>query len=192
MAAQPNATMSVEEYLAFDRASETKHEYYDGEILAMAGASFAHNLIVGNTYTSLRGQLRGGNCRVILSDLRLFVQGTGLFAYPDLTVVCGQPRFGLGSPDILLNPTLIVEVLSSSTESHDRGKKFQQYRTIESLRGYLLIAQDTPRIEHFARQTSDLWLFSEAVGMEATLHLPSIDCELTLADIYQEVELASE
>lgn len=189
MAAQPNATMSVEEYLEFERASETKHEYYGGEVLAMAGASFVHNLIAMNTGASLHAQLRGKPCRVLPSDLRLFVQAANLFTYPDLTVVCGQPRFGPSAPDTLLNPKVIIEVLSPSTESHDRGRKFQYYRTIASLDEYVLITQETPRIEHFVRQANDLWLFSEAVGLDATLALPTIDCTLALADVYQEIAL---
>lgn len=189
MAAQPDATMSVEEYLAFERASETKHEYYGGEVTAMAGASFVHNLITMNTGASLHAQLRGKPCRVLPSDLRLFIQTADLFTYPDLTVVCGQPRFGPSAPDTLLNPKVIIEVLSPSTESHDRGRKFQHYRMIETLDEYVLIAQDTPRIEHFVRQTNGLWLFSEAIGPDATLALSAIDCALALAEVYQEVEL---
>ena len=191
MAVQPTPPMTPEEYLAFDRASETKHEYFDGEIVAMAGASYAHNLIVMNTGASLHAQLRGRPCRVLPSDLRLFMQMTNSFFYPDLTVVCGQPQFGYGSPDTLLNPAIVIEILSPSTEGDDRGRKFQQYRTIESLQEYLLIAQGTPRIEHFVRQTSDLWLFSESVGMEATAHLPTIDCALPLADVYQDVDFSA-
>jgi len=189
MAAQPNTAMSVEEYLEFERASETKHEYYGGEVLAMAGASYDHNLIVMSTGATLHNQLRGKPCRVLPSDLRIFVPTADIFAYPDLTVVCGQPSFGSGTPDTLLNPKVIIEVLSPSTESNDRGKKFQRYRTIESLDEYVLIAQEKSRIEHFVRQANDLWLFSEAVGLDATLHLPTIGCALTLADVYQEIEL---
>ena len=189
MAAEPITAMSVEEYLEFERASETKHEYYGGEVLAMAGASYDHNLIVMNTGATLHSQLRGKPCRVLPSDLRIFVPAADIFAYPDLTVVCGRPSFGPGTPDTLLNPKVIIEVPSPSTESHDRGKKFQHYRTIGSLDEYVLITQGTPRIEHFVRQANDLWLFSEAIGSEATLHLPTIDCALTLADVYQEVEL---
>lgn len=191
MAAQPKPPMTVEEYLAFDRASETKHEYFAGELLAMAGASYDHNLIVGNIGASLHEQLRGRACRVLLSSMRLLVQETMSFVYPDLSVVCGRPQLRDERRDVLLNPTIIIEVLSQSTEGHDRGLKFQEYRTIDSLREYLLVAQKAPRIEHFVRQTNDLWLFSESVGRETTLHLPTIDCALALADVYADVELST-
>ena len=191
MAAQPNA-MSVEEYLAFDRASETKHEYYAGELLAMAGASYDHNTIVGNTFASLRARLLGGPCRVNFSDLRVQIGVGGQFTYPDLTVVCGQPQFRDERRDVLLNPALIIEVLSPSTENYDRGMKFRQYRTIESLQDYLLIAQDAPRIEHYARQANGLWLFGEANGVLASMQIQSLTCTLPLTEIYQDVELPSD
>lgn len=189
MVANPQTGMTVEEYLAFERASETKHEYIDGEVLAMAGASFAHNLIVGNTIIGLGPQLRRGPCRVLPSDMRVLIEATGLFTYPDLTILCGQPLFGPDQPDTLLNPTALIEVLSPSTEAYDRGRKFQQYRSIPTLREYVLIAQDAYRIEHFARQEGDLWLFSEATDTEASLTLPALNCTLTLADVYAGVTL---
>lgn len=192
MAAQPNAPMTVEEYLTFDRASETKHEYFDGELLAMDGASYTHTLIVGNIAFGLHEQLRGRSCRVLMSSMRLLVQETTAFVYPDLTVICGQPQFRDERRDVLLNPTIIIGVLSQSTESHDRGQKFQEYRTIDSLREYVLVLQKAPRIEHFVRQTNNLWLFSESVAIESVLHLPTIDCTLALADIYQDVDLAGQ
>ncbi|HEY8602461.1 MAG TPA: Uma2 family endonuclease [Thermomicrobiales bacterium] len=188
MAAEPITAMSVEEYLEFERTSETKHEYYGGEVLAMARASYDHNTIVGNVFAGLRAQLRGKPCRVNFSDIRVQIPDSRLFIYPDLTVVCGQPQFRDERRDVLLNPKVIIEILSPSTESHDQGKKFQHYRTIESLDEYVLIAQDAPRIEHFVRQANDRWLFSEAIGIDATLALPTIDCTLPLAEVYQEVE----
>lgn len=192
MVAQPHATMTIEEYLAFDRASEIKHEYFGGEVFAMAGASYDHSTIVENTYTSLRTQLQGSPCRVKLSALRVQVGSSGLFAYPNLTVVCGPPQFRFGKRDVLINPALIVEVLSPSTEGYDRGRKFAHYRTIDSLQAYVLISQDDYRIEHFARQANGLWLLSDATGAGAVLHLHTINCSLTLADIYQETELSEQ
>jgi Uma2 family endonuclease len=192
MTAQPDAPMTPEEYLDFERASETKHEFYDGAVLAMVGASYAHNLIVMNTGSNLYVQLDGKPCRVLPSDLRVSVEAPNSFVYPGLTVVCGAPQFGYGSPDTLLNPTVIIEVLSHATENHDRGQKFRLYRAIESLQEYLLIAQDTPRIEHFVRQTNNLWLFSESVGIDATLHLPTIDSTLALARVYRDIELSDQ
>jgi len=192
MVAQPKATMTVEEYLAFDRASEVKHEYFGGEVFAMAGASYDHSTIVENTFASLRAQLQDGPCRVKLSDVRVQVGTSGLFAYPDLTVVCGLPQFQFGKRDVLVNPSVIVEVLSPSTEGYDRGKKFAAYRTIASLQVYVLISQDDYRVEHFARQANGLWVLSDAIGLQATLQLPTINCSLALADVYRETELAEQ
>lgn len=191
MAAQPRTGTSVEEYLAFERASAEKHEYRDGEIVAMVGASNAHNDIVGNVYTSLRTRLKPGPCRVKFSDLRVKVPDARLFTYPDLTVVCGKQQFSDDRQDTLLNPQLIVEVLSPSTAAYDRGMKFRHYRSIESLREYVLIEQDSQRIEHFVRQANDLWLFSDTIGPDATLTLPTLDCAIPFAEIYEEVVFAA-
>jgi Uma2 family endonuclease len=155
MAAEPITAMSVEEYLEFERASETKHEYYGGEVLAMAGASYDHNTIVGNIFATLHAQLRGKPCRVNFSDIRVPIPDSGLFTYPDLTVVCGPPQFRDERRDSLLNPKVIIEVLSPSTESHDRGKKFQHYRTIASLDEYVLIAQETLRFDTHVAELFD-------------------------------------
>ena len=187
MAAQPRAGVSVEDYLAFERASAEKHEYRAGAIVAMVGASYAHNTIVGNAFASLRTRLRDGSCRVNFSDLRVQIPGERFYTYPDLTVICGQPRFSDNRQDTLLNPQLIVEVLSPSTEAYDRGTKFQYYREIESLREYLLIAQDKARIELFSRQTGGLWTLSEAIGHGSTLRLAALDCVLPLSEVYEEV-----
>ena len=190
MAAGPETALTIEEYLAFERDSETKHEYGAGEVFAMAGGSFEHNLIVMNAYASLHAQLRGRPYRVLPSNMRVLNEGTGLFTYPDLTVISGQPRFlEAYRPDTLLNPTVIVEVLSPSTEGYDRGKKFQHYRTIRSLQEYLLIAQDDRRIEHYLRREDGFWLLSEAVGAEERVELPTIGCTLALADVYENVAL---
>lgn len=190
MTANLQTALTIEEYLAFERGSEIKHEYYAGEVFAKAGASFAHNLIVMNTGASLHAQLRGRPCRVLPSDLRVLIEATGLFAYPDITVICGQPRFfGADPPDTLLNPTVIVEVLSPSTEGYDRGKKFRHYRAVRSLQEYLLIAQDARRIERYVRREDGFWLFSEAVGAGETVELPTIACTLALADVYEGVTL---
>jgi len=187
MAAEPHAGMTVEEYLAFERASEEKHEYRDGEIVAMVGASYAHNTIVGNIFASLRARLRGGTCRVNFSDLRVQIPGGRFYTYPDLTVFCGQPRFSDDRQDTLLNPQIIIEVLSPSTEGYDRGMKLRHYRSIESLREYVLIEQGSQRIEHFVQQGNDLWLLSGISGPDATLHLPTLDCAIPFAEVYEEV-----
>lgn len=179
--------MTEEEYLAFERESELKHEFIDGEVYAMSGASRNHNLIVGSTLSALYGQLRGRPCETYPSDMKIRTPSTRSYSYPDITIVCGEPQFSDDERDVLLNPTLIVEVLSPSTERHDRGLKFQHYREIDSLQEYVLIAQDKPHIERFLRQDVGLWQFSEASGLDASLELPSVGCELNLAEIYERV-----
>lgn len=187
MSAQPKTYISVDQYLAGERLSDTKHEYYAGEVFAFAGASEQHNLIAGNVLASLHTQLRRRACTVYSSDMRVKVRRTGLYTYPDVVAVCGQAQFEDEERDTLLNPTVIIEVLLPSTENYDRGKKFQNYRTIDSLAEYLLIAQDTYRIEHYIRQPDQQWLLSEATALNATIDLPSINCTLLLADVYEKV-----
>ncbi|PDW03002.1 Uma2 family endonuclease [Candidatus Viridilinea mediisalina] len=189
MTVQPQRFMTEAEYLAFEQASTHKHEYYQGEIYAMTGGTEAHNLLAGNTHAALHAQLRRRECRVYNSDQRLKIMATGLYTYPDVTVVCGQPQFLEASRLNLINPTVIVEVLSPSTERYDRGMKFRHYRTIPALHDYLLIAQEEPRIEHYMRQDGDLWLLREAIGLTAQLELGSINCLLVLADVYEKVDL---
>jgi Uma2 family endonuclease len=156
----------------------------------MAGASRAHNLIVFNLAGVLGPQLQGRPCEAYISDMRVKVGDTGLYAYPDVVVVCGEPQFEDAQLDTLLNPTLIIEVLSPSTEAYDRGDKFVHYCQLESLLQYVLIAQDEARIERFDRQSDPLWLPSEAVGLGTTLSLASIGCELALSQVYERVKLA--
>lgn len=188
MTTQPQQALSEEEYLAFERTSLIKHEYYNGHIYAMTGAKAAHNLIAGNTLAALHQQLRPKPCRVYPSDMRVKVIKTGLHTYPDIVVVCGPPQFTDKSEDTLINPVVIIEVLSPSTERYDRGMKFQHYRAIDTLHEYVLIAQDHYHIEHFSRQDSELWLFQEATDSAAGLYIASIDCHLTLQDVYEKVE----
>jgi len=189
MAAHPQPRLSVEEYLELERTSEVRHEYYDGELFAMVGASEAHALIVTNLVGELRNQLRGRPCRIYANDVRVQVADTGLYTYPDVIVVCQGPKFfETEHRNTLLNPTLIAEVLSESTEAYDRGKKFDHYRTLESLTDYLLVAQDEAKIEHFTRHREG-WLLTVAKGLDGALSLPSIDCELRLAELYEWVEV---
>ncbi len=176
-----------DEYLALERASAVKHEWIDGEIVAMTGASAAHNLICASTAFVLYAQLRQRACRLYLSDMRVKIQATGLYTYPDLSVVCGDSQFSDEQCDTLLNPTLIIEVLSPTTERYDRGKKFQHYRKQASLREYVLIAQDRPHIERYLRQTDDSWQLIDAHGIDASLTLVSIGCTLQLAEVYEQV-----
>lgn len=190
MTAQPQEFISEEEYLLFERASQTKHEYYNGRVYAMTGAKAAHNLIAGNTLAALHRQLRTKPCQVYPSDMRVKVVKTGLNTYPDVVVVCGQPQFSDSVQDTLLNPVVIIEVLSASTERYDRGMKFQNYRTIDTLRDYILIAQDHYHIEHFSRQDSGAWVLQEATESTTGIYIPSIDCELNIQDVYEKVKIA--
>jgi len=192
MSTQPKPWYTPEEYLALERDSETKHEYFDGEIFAMAGATEPHVAIVTNLVISLGNQLKGRRCRVYSSDMRVKVSATGLYTYPDLAIVCGEREFEDDRRDTLLNPNVIIEVLSPSTEAYDRGKKFGHYRRIESLAEYLLVAQDTPRVERYLRQPDGDWLLHEAARMEDTVSLPTIHCELRLAEVFDGVDFAEE
>ncbi len=182
--ALPENFMTPEAYLKFERASETKHEYFGGEVFAMSGASSNHSTISGNAFAALHLQLRSQSCRVYQNDMRVRTPSM-LYTYPDISVVCGEPRFDDKAFDTLINPTLIIEVLSPSTERYDRGRKFQHYRTIETLQEYVLIAQDNPRIERYLRQPNDEWLLTDIQGLDAVLELPSIQCRLVFADTYE-------
>jgi len=189
MSSQPKRlAVTPEEYLAAERQAERKHEYLDGEVFAMSGASFAHVSIVANLTGHLFARLQGSPCRAFSSDLRVEVSRTGLYTYPDVVVVCGEPKFDDEHDDTLLNPRLIAEVLSPSTETYDRGKKFAHYRTLDSLAEYLLIAQDQSRVEQYIRQPSGDWLLHEATQMEETIRLPSIESEFALSDIYDKIQ----
>ncbi|MDE0681777.1 MAG: Uma2 family endonuclease [Candidatus Poribacteria bacterium] len=182
--------LTPEEYLAFERKATTKHEYLNGQIVAMSGASFAHNFLTMNVANQLYNQLIGGECQVAASDMRVKATQTGSYFYPDVVVVCGEPRAEDDTFDTLLNSTLIVEILSPSTETYDRGEKFEHYQQIASLKDYLLISQDKVHIEHYCRQGAG-WLQTESQGLEEVLPLLSIDCELRLEDVYRRVEVAS-
>ncbi|MGE0822514.1 MAG: Uma2 family endonuclease [Candidatus Binatia bacterium] len=183
--AQPRYT--PEHYLALERQAQHRSEYINGSIFAMAGASRQHNLIAGNIFGELRAQLRGRPCEVYINDMRVKVSVTGLYTYPDVIALCGEPTFEDAHVDTLLNPSVIVEVLSDSMEAYDRGEKFAHYRRLESLRDYVLIAQDKVRVEHYVRQ-GEQWVLSEASALSSTVPLSSISCEVTLRDIYERVE----
>jgi Uma2 family endonuclease len=187
MSALAHKVWTREEYLAFERASEEKHEYVAGEIYSMVGASNNHNIIVANLIITIGIQLRGRPCLVYPSDIWVGIPSVGSYTYPDVTAVCGTPEFEDAEVDILLNPTVIIEVLSPSTEMYDRGKKFQNYRTLASLKEYILVSQDTHRIEQFVRQENEQWLLTDAAGLDSSITLPSINCSLALADVYDKV-----
>lgn len=178
-----------DEYLVFERASDTKHEYWDGQIYDMAGASDNHETVKTNVVTSLNTQVRKRDCKVYSSDMRVKVDKR-TYNYPDVVVVCGERKFDDSEHvDTLLNPHVIVEILSPSTKDHDRGEKSRRYRTLESLQAYLLLAQDRAYAEVFTRQPDGGWLINEIKGLHATVALEAIGCTLVLADVYEKVEL---
>ncbi len=180
--------VTPQEYLERERHAETKSEYYDGVIVAMAGASPEHSAIAFNLSSALGPQLRSRGCRGFGSDLRVRVPQCNVYFYPDVTAACGEPQYeecsGLRA---LLNPTLIVEILSTSTEAVDRGEKFVCYQTLDSFNTYLLVAQHTPRVECYTRQADGSWRYEIVRGLDAVLTLETIGCTLRLADIYEDV-----
>ena len=178
---------TVDEYLALERASDEKHEYFDGEIFAMAGGSMQRSLIGANTVRELGNKLQDRPCRVFNSDMRVWCP-TGLRTYPDASVVCNQPQLEDSEKDTLLNPIVVVEVLSPSTEAYDRGRKFEIYKSIESLREYVLVAQDRAHVDCFTRQPSGGWLLTSATGLESSIEIPALECSIRLAEIYAQVE----
>jgi Uma2 family endonuclease len=187
MSTQPKAYLTPEQYLEIERHAEYKSEYYQGEMFAMAGAKEDHIVVVGNIFTSLHQQLRSRPCRVYSNDMRVAIGATGLYVYPDVVAVCAERQFLDDRNDTLRNPTLIVEVLSPSTEAYDRGAKFKHYRTIESLREYLLVASESVDVELHTRQPDGRWILTSTDRMEDVLDLDSIGCRLALADLYEKV-----
>jgi Uma2 family endonuclease len=188
MSSQPTTFLTPAEYLDLERKAERKSDYFQGEMFAMAGASPRHVEIVMNLVIELGRQLKGRPCRVYSSDLRLRVSPTGLYTYPDVLVLCGEARFADDQKDTVLNPTLIIEVLSDSTRDYDRGRKFQQYRALPSLREYLTVAQDGAHVEHWTRQPEDRWLLTEFSDLTQTIQLTCIGCVLPLAEVYDKID----
>jgi Uma2 family endonuclease len=178
--------VTPEQYLAIERKSEYKSEYLDGVIYAMSGASFEHNSIAMNLAAQLHSRLRDSPCRVVAADQRVCVAPTGLYTYPDIAIVCAEPQFLDGEFDTLLNPTVLIEVLSPSTEAYDRGKKFGHYRRIASLREYVLVAQDRVSVERYVRRGQD-WVLTEWNSLDESLRLDSIEGDVPLREIYAKV-----
>lgn len=183
--------LTPEEYITAERKATLKSEYLSGEIVAMSGASVAHNLITMNTANQLYNQLVEGRCRVFSSDMRVGIGAGVSYFYPDVSVVCEEPRFEDDALDILTNPQVVIEVLSDSTESYDRGEKFARYRQLESLQEYILISQDQVRVEHYLRQ-GEQWSLSEFSALDNMLSLVSIEAKLSLGQIYRFVELETD
>jgi Uma2 family endonuclease len=176
------------EYLAIERAAAFKSEFFDGEVFAMAGGSPMHSLIATNLASEVRTHLKGRPCVPFNSDLRLKIVASGLYTYPDLSVVCGPLEFADEQEDTITNPTLLAEVLSDSTEGYDRGKKFEHYRQLPALREYLLVSQKEPRIEQFVRGDDGEWRLREAAGLEGQIQVPSLQISLSLAEVFANVK----
>lgn len=181
------ASLTPAEYLKIERASELRHEYFQGEMFAMTGGSARHSLIKMNIGRELSTKLKGQPCTAFDSDLRIRVSPTGLYTYPDVSVVCGELEYDDVQRDTVVNPTLLIEVLSDSSEAYDRGKKFEHYRQIAALREYVLISQKWPTIERYLRNPDDTWTLTAVLGLDASLHLASLDVTLSLAEVYDRV-----
>lgn len=191
MSSQPSPSsffVPPEEYLDRERRAEYKSEYFAGEIVAMAGAKRKHNLVSNNVSASLTAQLRDKPCEVYSNDMRVQADGEKQYSYPDVVVVCGEPQFRDGREDTLLNPTVVVEVLSPSTEAKDRGEKFLRYRQIASLTDYVLISQNERRAEHFTKQSDGSWRLVETAE-QGVVFLEAVGCTLALDDVYNKVKM---
>ena len=190
MSALQRTYYTAEQYLEMDRKAERRSEYVNGEIMEMAGASREHNRITINIGSALLVQLRGGSCEPFTTDLRVKGHATGAFLFPDVVVGCAPLEFEDASLDILLNPVVLMEVLSPATERDDRGWKFAHYRRLETLMDYVMLSQYQPLVEHYRRQPDGQWLLAELRGLSSVLRLPSIGCDLPLSVIYERVEFA--
>jgi Uma2 family endonuclease len=179
--------ISLEEYLEREQESEERHEYVDGWMITMVAASWSHSAITSNIDRVLGNQLLDTSCRTASRDLKVALPSTDKNAFPDLVVVCGGPEFNPDQSNLLLNPLIVVEVLSPSTMDYDRGEKFTRYRQIDTLQEYLLVAQDQPHIEHYVRQDDGSWRLTDTDGLDATITLPSIEAELPLHEVYLDV-----
>ena len=193
MSTQAKHRYTLEEYLALERESEVKYEYWDGEIFAMSGGTLPHDQVMGNSYDLLRRELRVRDCQVLTNNMQIMVPAAPPYRYADVSVVCGRidvERFN-GS-DLLVNPFLILEVLSPSTEAYDRGDKFTYYKSIPSFREYLLIAQHRPHVTHYVKPENGKWDYEEVNDLDGSIHLPSIDCTLSLRELYRGVEFPAD
>ena len=187
MSQQLKSYVSPEEYLRLERQAEYKSEYLNGEIFAMSGATRKHNLVTGNILSEFNRQLKGKACEAYASEMRVKITTGGLYTYPDVVVVCGEPEFEDNYLDTLLNPTVLVEVLSKSTERYDRIAKSSYYRTLDSLAEHLLVAQDKVRLEQYSRQSDRQWLLLDYRTLDDIAELKSIGCSLALRDVYDKV-----
>jgi Uma2 family endonuclease len=184
--------LSEAEYLAIERAAEFKSEFFNGEMFAMAGVSHQHNEIKDNLIYEITSRLKGGPCRTYSSDQRVKIERTGLYTYPDLLIVCGRGEFDKEHQDILYNPQVIIEILSKSTESYDRGKKFLHYRRLQSLQEYVLVSQERKLVERFVRQADETWVLTTFEDPNGEFVLATVPVRVPMADVYSGVELTEE
>ncbi len=192
MSAAPKHRFTVAEYLARERTAEHKSEFFNGEIFAMPGASPQLNIIKDNLIGEIGSALRGSPCRTFPSDQRVKVDRTGLFTYPDIVIVCGQPRYDADDPHTLVNPQVVIEVLSPTTEAYDRGAKFRHYQQLPSVREYVLVSQEQALIERFERQLDDRWLLTTFAGTAAEVSLGTVAVRFPMQAVYAGVELPSD
>jgi Uma2 family endonuclease len=192
MSAHAQPRLSEEEYLALDRASQLRHEFYDGSMYAMSGGSHRHGIIGSSLGRELGNALKGKPCYVSNSDVRVRISPGRSYVYPDAVVVCGDPKYADDQKDTLLNPTLVIEVLSDSTERHDRGYKAEQYRKIDSLQEYALVSQARSSVEIYRRRDNGQWLLTHYTGLDAVAHFESVDCNIPLAEIYDKISFDPE
>jgi Uma2 family endonuclease len=188
MSAIPKTFISEETYLEEERKALNKSEYYKGEIFAMAGATKAHNKIVASIISAVGQYLKGKNCSFFPSDLRVYNRANGLYTYPDVTIVCGKEEYLDEELDTLLNPTVLIEVLSASTENYDRGTKFKLYRSIPSLKNYILVSSTEYAAEIFTRKEDNEWILNTTKEKNGHIHISAIDYDLSLADMYAQVD----
>ena len=187
MAAPQLPFATLEEYFAVEEASAIRHEYYRGRILAMAGGSYDHALIIGNAVFGLKSALRDKPCDVLPTELRLAADPDSHYTYPDVLVICGEPVFQLGSKHTVSNPVVIMEVLSPSTEAIDRGRKFADYRKLPTLREYVMISQHEPRVEVYRLGLGGQWTLFEYIGLDTAVQLESLGVDLPMSEIYHRV-----
>ncbi len=190
MIPQEKQKMTPEDYLEFEKNSELRHEYFDGEIFAMVGARKNHNRVSSNTSSILWNQLKSTQCDVFISDMRVKIAEIDKYTYPDIVVACDKVEFVEEELDSLLNPVVIIEILSDTTESYDRGLKFTHYRLIESLQEYILISQYHCQVEKFKRdnEREGIWFYSSVEDINSSIKIDSINCELALSEVYHRVE----
>lgn len=185
---------TVSEYLAFERTAEVRHEYRNGEILAMAGGSYNHSLILANLIRELGNALKGKPCRALESNLRVKIPRTPLYTYPDATVICGDPQFDASDAgmETITNPRALFEVLSPTSEAYDRGEKFTRYRQMESLQEYVLVSQDSPHVQVFVKQEGATWLFTAFSGLDAKARIGGLEIDIPLREIYAGIQFPPE